>query len=112
MLRVTKQALIASAAQRWLETYAYGGRWPDTTSTFDPQKIYTALQALPADVSEAQITAITGRADWTQNICDECGQDRAVTVGLGQEIHHAIDTKYICLPCLEQAVTLAKQPTR
>lgn len=109
MILVTKRQLIATVAERWRDAYTSRGQWIRTQAGFDPEAIYQQLAALPADSDEADVLALTGQPWWTQNICDECEQDREVTVGLGQEIHHETDTKYICAACLEQAERLASE---
>lgn len=108
MILVTKRQLIDTIAERWRATYSSRGEWLQATPDFDPATIYRQLTALPPGSSEAALLALTGQPWWTQNICDECEQDCAVTVGLGQEIHHATDTKYICVACLEQALKLTR----
>jgi hypothetical protein len=109
MIVVTKQALIATIAERWLDTHYGRSRWIHATATFDPERIYLGLRTLPANASEADVLAITGQPWWTQNLCAECGNDSTVTVGFGAEPHHALDARFVCLACLEQGVQLARQ---
>jgi hypothetical protein len=106
---VTKKSLIASAAERFREAHQSRGRWLVAENQPSPEAIYQALRALPADATEAQIVAIAGDDRWTANICDECGNDRDITVVLGAEIHHPIDALNVCLTCLDQAARLAHQ---
>lgn len=104
MVIVTKQKLIATVAERWQATYQRREEWlpaPQVTAT---NAVYTALRALPADATEAQVIALTGDNRWTQNRCHECSVDSAVTVGFAQEAHHPTETTYLCLPCLQQAI--------
>jgi hypothetical protein len=108
MLAITKRSLINTIAERWRETYQRHGRWQPTADGRPSEEVYRALQALPATAGEDDIAAITGDHRFTRNICDECGRDRPTVVGLATEPHHATDTTYICLDCLEQAVDLAK----
>ncbi len=84
-----------------------GGRWVAREGQPSPEAIYQALKALPLHADEEAVASVTGDNRWTQNICDECGADAAITVALGAEIHHATDTAYICLSCLQRAVALA-----
>jgi hypothetical protein len=53
------------------------------------------------------VAAASGDTRWIENICDECGEDRAVTVLLGEEIHHPTDMTAVCLDCLKQAKRIA-----
>jgi hypothetical protein len=69
--------------------------------------VYNALAALPAWASEEDIAAITGDMRLTENFCDECGTDAAVSVCLGMEPHHPTETKNFCTQCLEAALALA-----
>jgi hypothetical protein len=105
---VTKKTLIATVAQRFRETYLRRDEWLPTDQGGDSGAIYAKLSALPVTADEEEITAIAGDNRWTENICDECGQDSAVTVLLGEEIHHPTDLTAICLDCLKQARKLGK----
>ncbi|HMN30725.1 MAG TPA: hypothetical protein PKE45_21410 [Caldilineaceae bacterium] len=105
---VTKQELIATVAERWLDTYYARDHWQDGPANFDPEIIYHQLKALPATANEEAVTAITGQPWWTANICHECGLDREVTVGFGQEPHHPLDVKYLCPTCLQKALALVR----
>lgn len=105
---ISKKALIATAAQRFRETYQRRDEWLPTDQGGDSAAIYAKLSALPAKTDEEEIIAIVGDNRWTENLCDECGQDSAITVLLGEEIHHPTDMTAICLDCLEQARRLAR----
>jgi hypothetical protein len=50
---------------------------------------------------------VVGDKRYTENICDECGEDKAVTILLGEEDHHPTDMTAICYDCLKQARRLA-----
>jgi hypothetical protein len=103
----TKQTLIATVAERFREAHQRRGEWMATADGSDPAAIFTQLAALPKDATEEVITAFVGDNRWTENICDECGEDRAVTIILGEEIHHPTDAIAICPDCLKQATKLA-----
>jgi len=105
---VNKTALIATVAQRFRESYQRRDEWVPTEQGGDSAAIYAKLSALPAKADEAEITAIVGDNRWTENICDECGQDSAITVLLGEEIHHPTDLSAICIDCLKQARQIGK----
>ena len=111
MRLVTKQALIATAAARFRENHQRRDEWIPTASGGDAAAIYAKLSALPAKAEEAEVVSIIGDNRWTENLCDECGEDRAVTVLLGEEIHHPTDMASICLDCLKKAKKLADAST-
>ena len=103
---VTKQALIATVAERFRDAHQRRGEWT-TPDGRDAPAIYAQLAALPATTDEDAVTAIVGDNRYTANVCNECGEDRTVTVLLGEEIHHAIDFMAICFDCLKRANRLA-----
>jgi 3-polyprenyl-4-hydroxybenzoate decarboxylase len=105
---ITKQALITTAAERFREAHQRRGEWLPTADGGDAAAIYAKLTALPVDVKESDLTAAIGDNRWTENICDECGEDRDVTVILGEEIHHPTDMTAICPLCLKQARRIAE----
>lgn len=107
MLLLTKQALIASAAERYREANQRRGEWLPTLDGSDAQAIYQRLKALPTTASEADIAAITGDDRWTANLCDECGEDRESVVLVSIEPHHPTDMTALCTGCLQQALHLA-----
>jgi hypothetical protein len=108
---VTKQALIATVAERFRETHQRRSEWLLTAGGADAAVVYAQLIALPTNTTEASVIAALGDNRWTENVCDECGKDCEVTIILGEEIHHPTDMKAICLDCLEQAKRLAKSQT-
>lgn len=107
MVLVTKRGLIATVANRWRATYQRRDEWLPAPHQPATGAVHTALLALPATATEADVIALTGDNRWTQNRCHECGNDSAVTVGVAQEPHHPTETTYICLTCLQQALALA-----
>lgn len=107
MLLVTKQMLVAGAAERYREANQWRGEWLPPTDGRDPQTIYRQLQALPRDADAAAVTEITGDPRWTANICDECGQDCETVVLVAIEMHHPTDMTALCTRCLQQALQLA-----
>ncbi len=108
---ITKQALLATVAERFREAHQRRGEWLPTASGGDASAIYSLLIALPVEPKEKDVIAAIGDNRWTENICDECGEDRAVTVLLGEEIHHPTDMTAICLDCLKRAKRLADAST-
>lgn len=104
---ITKQALIATAAERFRESHQRRDEWLPTVGGGDSAAIYAKLLTLPSGASEDAVTAAIGDNRWTENMCDECGEDRDVTVLLGEEIHHPTDTLSLCVDCLKQAKRLA-----
>lgn len=104
---ITKERLIATAADRFRATNLIRAHWRIHHDGTSSQEIYDALRALPADAQEEDVLAITGDNRWTQNICLECGRDVPATVALGGEAHHPTDTATICVSCLQRAVALA-----
>lgn len=108
---ITKQALIATAAERFRELHQRRDEWLPTADGGDAAAIYAKLVALPNGASEEAVTSAIGDNRWTENVCDECGEDREVTVLLGEEIHHPTDMLSLCLDCLKQARRLADAST-
>jgi hypothetical protein len=108
-LVITKQGLLATVAERWRLTYHRRDEWFPTEEGRWAQQIHGSLQALPPTASEAEVVAVLGNNWLTQNVCDECGEDREVTVVLGDESHHATDGARVCLDCLQAALRLAGQ---
>lgn len=104
---ITKQALLATAAERYREVHQRRGEWLPTADGKDAAAIYAQLTALSSTTDEAAITTTVGDNRWTENLCNECGEDREVTIILGEEIHHPTDMATICLDCLKQATRLA-----
>ena len=107
MVVVTKRELIAQVAKRWRATYQRRDEWLPAPQQPATAAVYTALLALPAQATEAEVIALTGDNRWTQNRCHECGRDSDVTVGFAQEPHHPTETTYVCLTCLQQGLALA-----
>jgi hypothetical protein len=104
---VTKKSLITTVAERFRDSNQVRGDWPPSLYNGQAAAIYAQLSALPPKATEGDVIAITGDKRWTENICDECGEDRPVTVLLGEEIHHPTDFTAICLDCLKQAKRIA-----
>lgn len=103
---VTKQALVATAAERYREAHQRRGEWLPARDGSDPQAIYEQLKALPGG-DDAAVAAITGDSRWTENICDECGEDCDSVVMVAIEVHHPTDMTALCTRCLQQAIQLA-----
>lgn len=108
---ITKQALLATVAERFREAHQRRSEWLPTASGDDSAAIYSRLTALPTEPTEEAVTAAIGDNRWTENLCDECGEDHEVTVLIGEEIHHPTDMVSICLACLKQAKRLADAST-
>jgi hypothetical protein len=104
---ITKEVLITTAAERFREAHQRRGEWMASADGSDAPGIYARLRALPSDAGEEAVTAVVGDKRYTENICDECGEDKAVTILLGEEIHHPTDMAAICYDCLKQARRLA-----
>ena len=105
---MTKQTLITTVAERYRDAHQRNGEWTPSAIGSDAPAIYAQLAALPADASEDAIATLIGDNRLTANFCDECGEDRAVTVLLGEEIHHPTDIMAICPDCLKQAKRIAE----
>lgn len=104
---ITKQTLIATAAERFREAHQRRDEWLPSANGGDAAAIFAALTALPSKASEDDVVAAIGDNRWTENVCDECGEDRAVVVLLGEEPHHPTDMTAICLDCLKKAKRIA-----
>ena len=107
MRAISKADLIATAAERFRDAYQRRGEWLPATGGADYAAIFARLQALPPNPPEQAIFAITGDARWTANLCDECGEDRDITVLFAEEIHHPTDSVQLCLACLQAGLNLA-----
>ena len=107
---IAKTDLIATAAERYREAYQRRGEWLPTATGDDPAAVYARLQMLPADADDRAVAAITGDTRWTANICDECGEDQAVTILFAEEIHHPTDSVQLCPACLQAGLALAAAP--
>lgn len=105
---ISKQTLLATAADRYREAHQRRGEWYQSSEGIEAAATFVKLAALPAGSGEEAITAIIGDNRWTENLCDECGEDSAVTVLLGEESHHPTDPVAICLDCLKQAKRIAE----
>jgi hypothetical protein len=105
---ITKQTLIATTADRFREAHQRRGEWYQTPEGSEAAAKFAKLAALPSESSEEAISAIIGDNRWTENLCNECGEDSAVIVLLGEESHHPTDAVAICLDCLKQAKRIAE----
>jgi hypothetical protein len=108
---ITKQALLATVAERFRQAHQRRDEWIPMPEGGDASALYAKLTALPAEPSEEAVLEVIGDNRWTENRCDECGEDRAVTVLLAEEIHHPTDMTAICSECLKQAKRLAEAST-
>ncbi len=107
---ITKESLMATTAERFRENHQRRGEWLPTATGGDSAAIYAKLTALPANAAESDLVAILGDNRWVENVCNECGEDSAVTVLLGEEFHHPTDMASICIDCLKKAKKLADAP--
>ena len=106
---VTKQALITTAATRYREiNQRRNGEWRQLDNGRDAANVFDQLQHFGPEIDEATLTELVGDNRLTENICDECLQDREVTVTLAEEIHHPTDAVQLCTSCLDKAVHLAQ----
>ena len=103
MKAITKKLLIKIVADRWRKQYPRGHR-----SGSDKNEIYRQLCKLPANATEEDIERIVGNSSWTENECDECGEDCNLVIIVGEELTYESSTAGICLVCLEKAISLAK----
>jgi hypothetical protein len=106
MLLITKRSLVQTAAERFREAHTRRGHWLPSRDGSRPEEIYARLKALPPTAGEEDVCAIIGDDRYTANICDECHQERDVTVLMAIEIHHATDAVALCLACLNEAIQL------
>ena len=106
---MTKKALIKSAAARYAATFQRRNEWITDRDMSHEKAIHVALEALPPNATHDEISRIVGHDRLTRNICHQCGVDSDVTVLFGQEPHHPLDTRPICVNCLQQALAAAMQ---
>ncbi len=105
---IRKQDKIDGVADRWKEQYYTGARGWFSIGGLDKEAIYNQLVALTDDTrTEAEITRIIGNDSWTSNTCDECGQNAAVLVQVGQEPDYESRTACVCVSCLRMALSTA-----
>jgi hypothetical protein len=105
---ITKQALLASVAERFREAHTRRGVWLPALDGSNPEETFAQLQALPTTATEEDVNAIIGDDRYTANICDECHLDREAVVLMAIEIHHPTDAVALCPDCLNQAAHLAQ----
>ena len=100
MLKVTQRDLIRTADKRWRDQY-----W--NTRDLDKSRKALALTQLDKDTAtEEDVTRIIGNRSWTQLICDECGTEVLAAVIMGGNPGTGRNSRHICKPCLQKALTL------
>ncbi len=103
---IRKQDKIDRVADHWKNVYSGPRGW--YSSVFDAESVYTGLIALTDDTrTEDRVNRIIGNNYWTRNTCDECGQDAAVLVQVGQEPDYESRTACVCVSCLRMALSTA-----
>jgi len=94
---ITKQHKIDNITKSWYKQYK---RY--MTPGGDKLEIYEKLLKLDQP-TEAEIIDIIGNKSWTENYCDECGEDWEILIQIGQEPDYESRTAKICQSCLRKA---------
>lgn len=104
----TKREILDGISERLKRQYFNTtlGMWND--APWGPKERYEKLVALPPNATEAQYLEIVNTS-WTNNKCNECGQDVNITIQLGEEPDYESSTAFICPDCLQKAIKLIKQ---
>ena len=95
-----KADLIKNIVQEWVAKYS--------DSEFEIRKKLQALD-LP---TENHTNEIIGNNDWTSTVCNECGQEKLISVYFGENMYNSEDGQYfieICTDCLNAALELTKE---
>lgn len=103
MIKILKKDKINNIADRWKRAYFLNGKWEYGEDKVD---IYNKLLNINP-LTESVINEIIGNKSWTNNVCNECGEDVNVLIQIGQDPDYESATACICLNCLNKAVKLA-----
>ncbi len=89
---ITKQTLLATVAERFREAHQRRDEWIPTPEGGDASAHLRQTDGASRRTKRRGSTCRSSVIIAGQKIvCDECGEDRAVTVLLGEEIHHPTD---------------------
>lgn len=100
MKLLNERTKVRDVYARWLLQY------PPDSCAKDTLEIGERLAALDPETATANdVTAIIGNDSWCgPTRCDECGQDAAVAVQLGEEPDYESRTIRVCSACLCKAL--------
>jgi hypothetical protein len=103
---ITKSDLIASTAERYRQRFCI--KRGNDRAGFGLRLSHNEHHKLLLQATtEDDIEHVIGNRHWTRNQCDECEQDKAITVQFGEEPGYESSTVNVCLDCLKKAVLLA-----
>jgi len=103
MNTITKQQKIKQITEHWRGQYFCNGTWKYCKG--GAELIFNQLRQLGAKATEDKIAAIIGNYSWTQNNCDECGQDSEIVATFTED---AEQVTYICPDCLRKGLALCE----
>lgn len=104
MYILTKKEMIEAVAERWKHQYFMRGVWGKCKG--GSESIYNQLKLLGSGATEDEIAAIIGNRSWTENKCDDCGNDADITAVLAENSESSVQ---ICLDCLHLAIELCNK---
>lgn len=100
---VRRADIVAGIPDRWAEQYR-------TASSADQREITAKLLALKGtEFSAEQCAEIIGSPSWGRNECDECGEDHAVLVRIGEEPDYEARWQDLCTECIEKAAAAIRK---
>jgi len=108
----TQRDLIRVVAKRWRDTYEPFEQWDMRPTIFGPAQdkkaIALKLDKLdPETATPEDVAAVIGNESWTRLTCDECGQDVAAILTVGQELDYGSQTASICRKCAEKVTAIS-----
>lgn len=103
-----ERGTVDSVAERWKRQYFHPVNGWRQCRGGTGDVTYERLVNLPATATPEDVAAIIGNDKWCgSEKCRECGRKAAVMLGEGPD--YESHTVYICRPCLELALKLARQ---
>ena len=96
---ITRQTNADVAADNWNKQYK--GRDCEYKELIGKE-----LYNLGVNPDPDEVDRIIGNSSWTRTICDECGDRDIPVVLIGEQIDYESRYTYICLNCLNEAVSM------
>jgi hypothetical protein len=102
MKLVTRQSLANEAPARWAQQY-------QGTKQADKQAKTEALARLKLPIHPSLIDEIIGNTSWTTpHYCNECDGQFDYIVQVGQGSTYESQAAYLCVPCIEKTLAMAR----
>lgn len=111
MKLLTERTGVRDVAQRWDDAYSHHSSNYKLVSGVSIAEASRKLHALdPEKATAADVATIIGNTSWVgSSKCNECKQEVAAAVEVGDEPDYDSATATMCLPCLRKAVALLEQ---